>query len=246
MPLLASKCHLKLTVPYSRRNCSLFSLLEGSSLAFLKKFNNLFNFKWSTHDPETLVVITVSLWFQGKNIGENSKKSIRTTSIYHVYWILLVKSIHIEKICTNYWRHLVSWGDILILKLFSLLAAFLNLDCTVLLTHLHNIPGMMKVAMGNICFCVSKAYPLSSASLLKEVLRSNEEVSSDLLAARHQGYVFTTPIFIRCNCSPHRDVVLHRVGNNIWLKTRWLKPFVSISTLMLLVFSSSWCIRYLL
>lgn len=63
--------------------------------------------------------------------------------------------------------------------------------------------------MGN--FCLS-AEPLKGSSLLTMALRGNEEMPSDLLSATHAGYMFATPIFIRCNCSTHTDVVPLRVG----------------------------------
>lgn len=142
----------------------------------------------------------------------------------------------------------------MVLKLFNLLAIFLGLDCTVLLTHLHNIPGITKVAISNFCFCLPQAYPLSSL-LLKELLRGSE-MSSDLLSGTCiAGYMFTKPIFIRCNCSSQKCVsaeyvcmyvCMCRVGNGTWLKTCCLKPFLSSNTLMLLVLSSSQCIRHLL
>lgn len=91
----------------------------------------------------------------------------------------------------------------MVLKLFNLLATFLGLDCTVLLTHLHSIPGITKVAIGNFCFCLSQAYPLSSL-LLKELLRGSE-MSSDLLSGTYiAGCMFTKPIFIRRNCSSQK------------------------------------------
>lgn len=139
----------------------------------MKKFSNIFSVQIVYTRSRVLNSYhrITKLGFQGKSIGKNSKNSMQTARIYHVYWILLVRSTNIEKIFTNYGRYLVSWGDILILKLFSLLVAFLNLHHTVLLTHLHNILGM-KSCNGQFLFLSLKGL---SAIILFAVLRDTQK-----------------------------------------------------------------------